>query len=116
MALPKLASRVFAGGGCIQEHRGLYKLKGAYTDKLAHLRAGRVHTHYAQVAAVTGRLSSNAQNLQNIPVKTAEGKRVCEAFVAPAGSLIVSACTCPKSILQTARVAAERAAAGRNGH
>jgi DNA polymerase-1 len=78
----------------ILEHRGLSKLKGTYTDKLAQLalpRTGRVHTHYAQAVAVTGRLSSNDPNLQNIPVKTAEGRRVREAFVAPGGSLIASA-------------------------
>ena len=78
----------------ILEHRGLSKLKGTYTDKLAQLalpRTGRVHTHYAQAVAVTGRLSSNDPNLQNIPVKTAEGRRVREAFVAPAGSVIASA-------------------------
>ena len=65
-----------------------------YTDKLAQLalpRTGRVHTHYAQAVAVTGRLSSNDPNLQNIPVRTPEGRRVREAFVAPAGSLIASA-------------------------
>ena len=76
------------------EHRSLSKLKGTYTDKLAqlaHPRTGRVHTHYAQAVAVTGRLSSNEPNLQNIPVKTAEGRRVREAFVAPAGSQIASA-------------------------
>ena len=76
------------------EHRSLSKLKGTYTDKLAQLalpRTGRVHTHYAQAVAVTGRLSSNDPNLQNIPVKTAEGRRVREAFVAPAGYLIASA-------------------------
>ena len=63
-------------------------------SKLAQLalpRTGRVHTHYAQAVAVTGRLSSNDPNLQNIPVKTAEGRRVREAFVAPAGSVIASA-------------------------
>ena len=78
----------------ILEHRGLSKLKGTYTDKLAqlaHPRTGRVHTHYAQAVAVTGRLSSNDPNLQNIPVKTAEGRRVREAFVAPSGSVIASA-------------------------
>jgi DNA polymerase-1 len=58
---------------------------------LAHPRTGRVHTHYAQAVAVTGRLSSNDPNLQNIPVRTAEGRRVREAFVAPPGSLIASA-------------------------
>ncbi|MBT9507162.1 DNA polymerase I [Rhodoferax sp.] len=78
----------------ILEHRGLSKLKGTYTDKLAqlaHPRTGRVHTHYAQAVAVTGRLSSNEPNLQNIPVRTVEGRRVREAFVAPAGCVIASA-------------------------
>ena len=78
----------------ILEHRGIAKLKGTYTDKLAQLalpRTGRVHTHYAQAVAVTGRLSSNDPNLQNIPVKTAEGRRVREAFVAPPGHVIASA-------------------------
>ncbi len=76
------------------EHRSLSKLKGTYTDKLAQLAdpgTGRVHTHYAQAVAVTGRLSSNDPNLQNIPVRTVEGRRVREAFVAPAGSVIASA-------------------------
>lgn len=75
-------------------HRSLSKLKGTYTDKLGQLalpRTGRVHTHYAQAVAVTGRLSSNDPNLQNIPVKTAEGRRVREAFVAPPGHVIASA-------------------------
>ena len=78
----------------ILEHRGLSKLKGTYTDKLAQLanpRTGRVHTHYAQAVAVTGRLSSNDPNLQNIPIRTPEGRRVREAFVAPSGHLIASA-------------------------
>ena len=78
----------------ILEHRGLAKLKGTYTDKLAQLAlpsTGRVHTHYAQAVAVTGRLSSNDPNLQNIPIRTPEGRRVREAFVAPPGSLIASA-------------------------
>jgi len=78
----------------ILEHRGLSKLKGTYTDKLAQLAlpsTGRVHTHYAQAVAVTGRLSSNDPNLQNIPIRTPEGRRVREAFVAPAGSVIASA-------------------------
>ena len=76
------------------EHRSLSKLKGTYTDKLAALalpRTGRVHTHYAQAVAVTGRLSSNDPNLQNIPIRTAEGRRVREAFVAPPGCVIASA-------------------------
>ncbi len=76
------------------EHRSLSKLKGTYTDKLAqlaHPRTGRVHTHYAQAVAVTGRLSSNDPNLQNIPIRTPEGRRVREAFVAPPGCVIASA-------------------------
>ena len=78
----------------ILEHRGLAKLKGTYTDKLAQLalpRTRRVHTHYAQAVAVTGRLSSNDPNLQNIPIRTPEGRRVREAFVAGPGNLIASA-------------------------
>jgi DNA polymerase I len=76
------------------EHRGVSKLKSTYTDKLprmVHAKTGRVHTNYAQAVAVTGRLSSTDPNLQNIPVRTAEGRRIREAFVAPAGSKIVSA-------------------------
>mgnify|MGYP001193124045 CR=1 FL=1 len=78
----------------ILEHRSLAKLKGTYTDKLPLMQAGasgRVHTHYAQAVAVTGRLSSNDPNLQNIPVRTAEGRRIREAFIAPPGHLIASA-------------------------
>jgi len=76
------------------EHRSLSKLKSTYTDKLPKMvntRTGRVHTNYAQAVAVTGRLSSNDPNLQNIPVRTAEGRRIREAFIAPPGSVIVSA-------------------------
>jgi DNA polymerase-1 len=78
----------------ILEYRGLAKLKSTYTDKLPLMvnpSTGRVHTNYAQAVAVTGRLSSNDPNLQNIPIRTAEGRRVREAFVAPAGHVIVSA-------------------------
>ncbi|MEY3380177.1 MAG: polymerase [Pseudomonadota bacterium] len=78
----------------ILEHRGLSKLKSTYTDKLAQMASphtGRVHTHYAQAVAVTGRLSSNDPNLQNIPIRTPEGRRVREAFVAQAGWKIASA-------------------------
>lgn len=78
----------------ILEHRGLAKLKGTYTDKLALLTnptTGRVHTHYAQAVAVTGRLSSQDPNLQNIPIRTPEGRRVREAFVAQSGCRIASA-------------------------
>ncbi|MDE2501438.1 MAG: DNA polymerase I, partial [Burkholderiales bacterium] len=67
---------------------------GTYTDKLAQLanpRTGRIHTHYAQAVAVTGRLSSNDPNLQNIPIRTAEGRRVREAFIAPPGHSLMSA-------------------------
>jgi DNA polymerase-1 len=76
------------------EHRSLAKLKGTYTDKLPLMvnpQTGRVHTNYAQAVAVTGRLASNDPNLQNIPIRTAEGRRVREAFVAPPGHRIVSA-------------------------
>jgi DNA polymerase-1 len=75
------------------DHRALSKLKSTYTDKLpkmVHPVTGRVHTNYAQAVAVTGRLASNDPNLQNIPVRTAEGRRIREAFVAPPGSTIVS--------------------------
>jgi DNA polymerase-1 len=78
----------------ILEHRSLSKLKGTYTDKLPQMvdpRTGRVHTHYAQAVAITGRLSSNDPNLQNIPIRTPEGRRVREAFIAPPGQVIVSA-------------------------
>ncbi|HYD80641.1 MAG TPA: DNA polymerase I [Paucimonas sp.] len=76
------------------DYRGLSKLKSTYTDKLPKMinpRTGRVHTNYAQAVAVTGRLASNDPNLQNIPVRTAEGRRIREAFVAPEGCAIVSA-------------------------
>jgi DNA polymerase-1 len=75
------------------EHRGLAKLKSTYCDKLPASAdpGGRVHTHYGQAIAVTGRLSSSDPNLQNIPIRTAEGRRIREAFVAPPGHRIVSA-------------------------
>ncbi len=76
------------------EHRGMSKLKGTYTDKLPLMinpATGRVHTNYAQAVAVTGRLASNDPNLQNIPVRTPEGRRVREAFIAPPGHKILSA-------------------------
>jgi DNA polymerase-1 len=78
----------------ILEHRSMAKLKGTYTDKLPQMvnaSTGRVHTTYAQAVAVTGRLSSNEPNLQNIPIRTPEGRRVREAFIAPPGHMIVSA-------------------------
>ncbi|MFM0505445.1 DNA polymerase I [Paraburkholderia caffeinilytica] len=76
------------------EHRGLSKLKSTYTDKLPRMvnaQTGRVHTNYAQAVAVTGRLASNDPNLQNIPVRTVEGRRIREAFIAPPGHKLVSA-------------------------
>jgi DNA polymerase-1 len=76
------------------EHRGLAKLKSTYCDKLAASvdpATGRVHTSYGQAIAVTGRLASSEPNLQNIPIRTAEGRRIREAFIAPPGSRIVSA-------------------------
>ena len=76
------------------EYRGLAKLKSTYTDKLPKMvnaSTGRVHTNYAQAVAVTGRLASNDPNLQNIPIRSAEGRRIREAFIAPPGSVIVSA-------------------------
>ncbi|MDB5775924.1 MAG: polymerase [Herbaspirillum sp.] len=76
------------------DYRGLSKLKSTYTDKLPKMvdpRTGRVHTNYAQAVAVTGRLASNEPNLQNIPIRTAEGRRIREAFIAAPGNVIVSA-------------------------
>jgi DNA polymerase I len=78
----------------ILEFRGLAKLKSTYTDKLPKMvnpATGRVHTNYGQAVAVTGRLASNDPNLQNIPVRTAEGRRIREAFIAAPDSVIVSA-------------------------
>ena len=78
----------------IMEYRGLTKLKSTYTDKLPQMvqqRSGRVHTSYNQAVAATGRLSSNEPNLQNIPVKTEEGRSIREAFIAPDGYKVVAA-------------------------
>jgi DNA polymerase-1 len=76
------------------EHRALSKLRSTYCDKLPAMinrATGRVHTTYGQAIAITGRLASSDPNLQNIPVRTAEGRRIREAFIAPPGSRIVSA-------------------------
>ena len=76
------------------EFRGLAKLKSTYTDKLPRMvdaKTGRVHTTYSQAVAVTGRLASNDPNLQNIPIRTPQGRRIREAFIAPPGAKIVSA-------------------------
>jgi DNA polymerase-1 len=78
----------------ILEHRSLAKLKGTYTDKLPKMvnpATGRVHTSFSQAVAVTGRLASSDPNLQNIPIRTAEGRRIRSAFIAPAGHVLVSA-------------------------
>ncbi|HEU0231249.1 MAG TPA: DNA polymerase I [Burkholderiaceae bacterium] len=76
------------------EYRGVAKLKSTYTDKLPRMinpATGRVHTRYAQAAVITGRVASSDPNLQNIPVRTAEGRKVRTAFVASGGGQIVSA-------------------------
>ncbi len=78
----------------ILEHRGMCKLQSTYTDKLPEMidpSTGRVHTSYHQAVAATGRLSSSDPNLQNIPVRSGEGRRIRQAFVADAGNQIVSA-------------------------
>ena len=78
----------------ILEYRGLAKLRSTYTEKLAEIvnpRTGRVHTCYHQATAATGRLSSSDPNLQNIPVRTEEGRRIRQAFIAPPGWKILAA-------------------------
>jgi DNA polymerase-1 len=78
----------------ILEHRGMAKLKSTYTDRLPEQvsrRSGRVHTSYQQAVAATGRLSSTDPNLQNIPVRTAEGRRIRQAFIAPKGCKLLAA-------------------------
>jgi DNA polymerase I len=78
----------------ILEHRGLSKLKSTYTDKLPEQinpQTGRVHTSYHQAVAATGRLSSQDPNLQNIPIRTPEGRRIRQAFIAPPGHVLLAA-------------------------
>lgn len=78
----------------ILEHRSFAKLKSTYTDKLPRMvnpQTGRVHTSFSQTGAITGRLASTDPNLQNIPVRTPEGRRIRAAFIAPAGWHVVSA-------------------------
>lgn len=77
----------------IMDYRGVAKLKNTYTDKLPELinqRTGRVHTSYHQAVAATGRLSSSDPNLQNIPVRSEEGRKIRQAFLAPKGTKIVA--------------------------
>lgn len=78
----------------IMQHRGLSKLKSTYTDKLPEMinaRTGRVHTSYHQAVAQTGRLSSQEPNLQNIPIRTPEGRRIRQAFIAPKNYRLLAA-------------------------
>src|ERR1700683_2259217 len=78
----------------VLEYRALAKLKSTYTDKLpelVHGRTGRIHTNYAQAVAATGRLSSIEPNLQNIPIRRPEGRRIRQAFIAPPGHVLLAA-------------------------
>src|ERR1700685_15514 len=78
----------------ILEYRGVAKLKSTYTDKLPeqiNQSTGRIHTSYHQAVAATGRLSSTDPNLQNIPIRTPEGRRIRKAFVAPPGAKLGAA-------------------------
>ncbi|WP_278957308.1 DNA polymerase I [Aquipseudomonas alcaligenes] len=92
--LAELAEQDHALPKLLMEYRSLSKLKSTYTDKLPEQinpRTGRIHTSYHQAVAATGRLSSTDPNLQNIPIRTAEGRRIRQAFVAPAGYKLMSA-------------------------
>ena len=78
----------------ILDYRGMAKLRSTYTDKLPEQidpRTGRVHTSYHQAVAATGRLSSTDPNLQNIPIRTPEGRRIRQAFIAPPGHVLMAA-------------------------
>ena len=91
--LQELASHGHELPRIILDHRGLSKLKSTYLDALPHEvnpRTKRIHTSYNQAVAATGRLSSEAPNLQNIPIRTAEGRRIRQAFVAPPGKRLVA--------------------------
>ena len=92
--LQDLARKGYEMPKLILEYRGLSKLKSTYTDKLPleiNSRTGRIHTSYHQAVAATGRLSSADPNLQNIPVRTPEGRRIRQAFVAPEGYRLLAA-------------------------
>ena len=92
--LQELASRGYELPAIILEYRSLAKLKSTYTDSLPHeinQRTGRIHTSYNQAVAATGRLSSADPNLQNIPIRSAEGRRIRQAFVAAPGKKLVAA-------------------------
>ncbi|WKN22114.1 DNA polymerase I [Azotobacter vinelandii] len=92
--LADLAEQGYPLPQVIMRHRSLNKLKGTYTDKLPQQinpRTGRIHTSYHQAVTATGRLSSSDPNLQNIPIRTTEGRRIRQAFVAPEGYRLVAA-------------------------
>ncbi|MGW8172349.1 MAG: DNA polymerase [Stutzerimonas stutzeri] len=92
--LAELAEQDYPLPKVIMQHRCLSKLKGTYTDKLPQQinpRTGRIHTSYHQAVAATGRLSSSDPNLQNIPIRTAEGRRIRQAFVAAPGYKLLAA-------------------------
>ncbi len=92
--LAELAEKDYPLPKVIMQHRSLSKLKGTYTDKLPQQinpRTGRIHTSYHQAVTATGRLSSSDPNLQNIPIRTAEGRRIRQAFVAAPGYKLLAA-------------------------
>ncbi|MFI8610193.1 DNA polymerase I [Pseudomonas sp. NPDC077649] len=92
--LAELAEQDFELPKVLMQYRSLSKLKSTYTDKLPdqiNPRTGRIHTSYHQAVAATGRLSSSDPNLQNIPIRTAEGRRIRQAFVAPKGYRLLAA-------------------------
>ncbi|SDT16500.1 DNA polymerase I [Halopseudomonas xinjiangensis] len=92
--LAELAEQGYPLPQVIMQYRSMSKLKSTYTDRLPeqiNARTGRIHTSYHQAVTATGRLSSSDPNLQNIPIRTAEGRRIRQAFIAPAGYRLVAA-------------------------
>ncbi|MHC8323067.1 DNA polymerase I [Pseudomonas sp. GB2N2] len=92
--LAELAEQDYPLPKVLMQYRSLSKLKSTYTDRLPeqiNTRTGRIHTNYQQAVAATGRLSSIDPNLQNIPIRTAEGRRIRQAFVAPTGYKLLAA-------------------------